>query len=246
MNMHQKIIVAPKQIPKDALRLKVMHVGDGDGFRTKIEISPGVELKASVRFGFIDAPEMSQRGGPEARNYLQSLIGGKVLDVAVTNKTETGDYIDRYGRIVGVPFLSEASVSGAASPTNPLRKIFGLRRTIVRNVELEMVLNGWAWVLSRYDPGPDYFDAQDEARRKMRGIWSYDSNLAPWEYKKQVHRGRQPEERFLTKHIAPKMGQANANCPDVCCNGVLKQRVGKRGKFLGCSNFPQCKVTRTQ
>jgi micrococcal nuclease len=244
--MHHKIIVAPNRIPDNALRLKVLHVGDGDGFRTKIAVRSGPELNASVRFAFIDAPEMSQRGGPEARNYLRTLIGGTTLDVAVTNKTETGHYIDRYGRIVGVPFLSEASTSGAAPQKSPFRKIFGLRQTIIRNVELEMVLNGWAWVLSRYDPGPDYFAAQDEACRKMRGIWSYDSNLAPWEYKKQVHRGRQPEDRFLTKHIAPKIVQVNTNCPDACCGGVLKVRTGKRGKFLGCSNFPRCKVTRNQ
>lgn len=246
MTIHFKNIVAPKQIPKDALRLQVMHVGDGDGFRTKIVVRPGLELKAAVRFGFIDAPEMTQRGGPEARNYLRSLIGGKTLDVAVTNKTETGDYIDRYGRIVGVPFLSESSVYASNVPVNPLRKIFGLRQAIVRNVELEMVLNGWAWVLSRYNPGEEYFAAQNEAQRKLRGIWSYDSNLAPWEYKKQVYRGHEPESRFQTKHVAPKIIRPNASCPDACCNGVLKQRVGKRGKFLGCSNFPQCKVTRNQ
>ena len=89
--MHHKNIVAPSHIPADALRLPVVHVGDGDGFLTKIVIGSGVELKAAVRFGFIDAPEMSQRGGPEARNYLRALIGGKTLDVAVTTKTETGD-----------------------------------------------------------------------------------------------------------------------------------------------------------
>jgi micrococcal nuclease len=244
--MHHKNIVAPSRIPADALRLPVVHVGDGDGFRTKIIVGAGVELKASVRFGFIDAPEMSQRGGPEARNYLRGLIGGKTLDVAVTNKTETGDYIDRYGRIVGVPFLTESSNAAPPYGQNPLRKIFGLRQSIVRNVEIEMVLNGWAWVLSRYNPGPDYFFAQDEARRQKRGIWSYDSNLAPWEYKKQVYRGREPDSRFQTKHIAPKIIRANAPCPDACCNGVLKERVGKRGKFFGCSNFPRCKATRNQ
>lgn len=244
--MHHKNIVAPSHIPADALRLPVVHVGDGDGFLTKIVIGSGVELKAAVRFGFIDAPEMSQRGGPEARNYLRALIGGKTLDVAVTTKTETGDYIDRYGRIVGVPFLSESANVAPTVGLNPLRKVFGLRQSIVRNVELEMVLNGWAWVLSRYNPGPDYFFAQDEARRLKRGIWSYDSNLAPWEYKKQVHRGREPDSRFQTKHIAPKVVRTNAPCPDACCNGVLKERTGKRGKFFGCSNFPRCKITRNQ
>lgn len=31
-------------------------------------------------------------------------------------------------------------------------------------------------------------------------------------------------------------------CPK--CNGELKQRSGKFGEFLGCSNFPRCRYTR--
>jgi micrococcal nuclease len=244
--MHRKIIVAPDRVPESALRLRVLHVGDGDGFRTKIMHRPGLELDASVRFGFIDAPELSQRGGPEARDYLRTLIGGKTLDVAITHKTETGNAIDRYGRIVGVPFLSEASTSKSEPVRNSIRKVFGQRQIIVRNIELEMILNGWAWVLSRYDPDPVYFVAQDEARRHRLGIWAYDSNLTPWEFKKQVHRGRQPEERFLANYTSQKATKSLLNCPSEGCSGQMKPRTGKRGKFLGCTNFPKCKHTQSQ
>jgi micrococcal nuclease len=244
--MHRKIIVAPDRVPDSALRLRVLHVGDGDGFRTKIMSRPGLEQDASVRFGFIDAPELSQRGGPEARDYLKALIGGKTLDVAITHKTETGNAIDRYGRIVGVPFLSEASISKSTPVRNSNRKVFGLRQTLVRNVELEMVLNGWAWVLSRYDPDPVYFVAQDEARRLRLGIWAFDSNLTPWDFKKQVHRGRQPDERFLAHYIPKNTFEPQVNCPSEDCSGQLKLRMGKRGKFLSCTNFPKCKHTRPQ
>jgi len=35
------------------------------------------------------------------------------------------------------------------------------------------------------------------------------------------------------------------NPPDKCpqCGGALEERSGKYGKFLGCSNFPQCRYT---
>ena len=33
-------------------------------------------------------------------------------------------------------------------------------------------------------------------------------------------------------------------CP--YCNGILVNRTGRYGKFLGCSNFPECKYTRKQ
>ena len=244
--MHHLNIVAPNCVPDTVLRLPVLHVGDGDGFRTKVPVRPGVEMDAAVRFAFIDAPELAQKGGPEARNYLKRLILGKTLDVAITYKTETGDCIDPYGRIVGIPYLSEDSIANFDAAKNAHRKVFGQRKAIVRNVELEMVLNGWAWVLSRYDPDPAYFVAQDEARQQRRGIWAYASNLAPWEFKRQVHRGRQPEARFLAYHQTQKAISLSADCPCESCGGQMQPRIGKRGKFLGCSNFPRCKVTRPQ
>lgn len=246
MFIHHKNIVAPNRVPADALRLKVLHVGDGDGFRTKIIHRPGMELDATVRFGFIDAPELKQRGGPEARDYLKSLIDGKTLDVAITEKTETGNCVDKYGRIVGVPFLTETSTLTSLPAVNPARKTFGLRHTLVRNIELEMVLNGWAWVLERYGPEGAYLDAQSDARRQRRGIWAFDSNLSPWAFKKQVHRGRLPEDRFLAGFNHQKVEAHGTDCPRHGCGGQMRLKQGKQGKFLGCSNFPQCKVTRSQ
>ena len=32
-------------------------------------------------------------------------------------------------------------------------------------------------------------------------------------------------------------------CPE--CGGVLKERNGSKGRFLGCSNFPRCRYTRS-
>ena len=246
MFIHHKNIVAPNRVPSDALRVKVLRVCDGDGFRTKITHRPGMELDATVRFGFVDAPELKQRGGPEARDFLKSLIDNKTLDVAITDKTETGNCVDRYGRIVGVPFLTESSTLASLPAANPARKIFGLRQTIVRNIELEMVLNGWAWVLERYGPDGAYLDAQSDARRRRRGIWAFDSNLSPWAFKKQVHRGRVPEDRFLAGFDSQKIETNGISCPRHGCGGNLRMKQGKHGNFLGCSNYPECKISRSQ
>lgn len=242
----QKIIVAPHKIPDDAVRLEVLHVGDGDGFRTKLLHRDGKTRRAEVRFAFIDAPELKQRGGPEARNFLRSLIDRKILDVAVTEKTGTGSCFDHYGRIVGVPFLTEASTLLSATASGPQRKVFGLRSALVRNIELEMVLHGWAWVLERYGPEGAYRQAQEDARRHRRGIWAYDSNLAPWAFKKQVREGRLPEDRFLANFGKPVENALGSCCPSYGCGGTMQLRHGKNGKFLGCSNFPRCKMTRNQ
>ena len=37
-------------------------------------------------------------------------------------------------------------------------------------------------------------------------------------------------------------GQGIESCPD--CEGWLQPRIGKHGRFLGCSNYPDCKYTR--
>ncbi len=244
MFIQHKIIVAPHKVPADAIRLPVLHVGDGDGFRSKIERPPSIALDVTLRFGFIDAPELKQRGGPEARDFLRSLIDGKTLDVAITDKTGTGNCVDRYGRLVGVPFLTEVSTPPSMTSANPMKKVFGRRPAIVRNIELEMVLNGWAWVLERYGPEGAYRDAQTDARRRHLGIWAFDSNLTPWEFKKQVREGRLPEDRFLANY-GNRNGQGVA-CPGNSCGGQMRLRQGKNGEFLGCSNFPKCKVTRNQ
>lgn len=48
----------------------------------------------------------------------------------------------------------------------------------------------------------------------------------------------EPEASEIFK--LPKGTGTDIACPD--CNGILVVREGK-GKFLGCSNFPQCKTT---
>jgi micrococcal nuclease len=48
--------------------------------------------------------------------------------------------------------------------------VFGKTMHISRNIELEMVLNGWAWVLERYGPDDRYFQALELARLNKRGI----------------------------------------------------------------------------
>lgn len=32
-------------------------------------------------------------------------------------------------------------------------------------------------------------------------------------------------------------------CPDPGCTGTLRQRYGRYGRFLGCSNYPACRHT---
>lgn len=143
-------------------------------------------MRVPLRFGFIDAPEMGQYGGHEAKDFLTSLIGGKWIEISVLTKIDTGSITDRHGRIVCVPYLTHLLNDRAAVPA--LAERLWEPISFTRNIELEMVLNGWAWVLDRYGPDARYYKALDDARRQRRGIWARDDNINPWEFKKRMYR----------------------------------------------------------
>ena len=166
------LLYAPEDPGCETVRAPVLKVFDGDGFLTRIFIPRRErEIECAVRFGFIDAPELGQPGGAEARSFLAQLIGGKSVDLAVLMKMDTGKIIDRHCRIVATPYLT-GSIN---------------RETVTRNVELEMLLNGWAWLLERYCPNETYYRALDDARRHRRGIWARDDNVEPWEFKRRKY-----------------------------------------------------------
>jgi micrococcal nuclease len=96
---------------------------------------------------------------------------------------------------------------------------------LTRNIEIEMLLNGWAWVLERYGPDEIYFEALEVAQRNKRGIWASEDNVHPWTFKGQ----RRPPA---------KKSKTGEKCPAEGCVGSLVKRNGKFGVFYGCSNYP--------
>lgn len=166
------MLIAPEDPGSETIRVPVLKVFDGDGLLTRID-NPrrGASLEVTIRLGFIDAPGMEQPGGIEARDFLKSLIGGRHVDLAVLMKMDTGGIVDRHKRIVTVPYLQMDQSSGASGAASRLGQFFrGLTAPSHRNIELEMILNGWAWVLDRYGPDESYFDALEDAQRNRRGI----------------------------------------------------------------------------
>jgi endonuclease YncB( thermonuclease family) len=155
----------------ETLRVQVLKVFDGDGFLSQLpHPRGGAAIEISVRCGFIDAPELGQPGGYEARDYLTELVDRRWVEIALLLKSNTGRMTDRFRRVVAVPYLRQAGDC--------------------RNIELEMLLNGWAWLLGRYCPPEHYYRALEDAQRHRRGIWARDDNVEPWEFKKQSYRSR--------------------------------------------------------
>ena len=145
-------------------------VADGDTF--KLETAEGTKLK--VRLYGIDAPEtekankktgkVSKPGQPYGNEAYRALES-KILDKQVKVDIMA---IDRYKRMVGIVYLDS------------------------RNVNLEMVKEGWAWAYREYLDRPyasEYLDAEKEARNNRLGLWKQGNPQPPWEFRKLL-RGR--------------------------------------------------------
>lgn len=71
-----------------------------------------------------------------------------------------GDARDQHGRLLGTLWVNE------------------------RNINRELVADGWAWVFGGFAPDPDLLDAETVARKAHRGLWSDPHARAPSEWRR--------------------------------------------------------------
>lgn len=140
----------------EELRGRVDQVYDGDTIYVRC---PGRRGGDVVRLEGIDAPERHQAFGARSRESLRSLVKYKTVIVDVRGR-------DAYGRLIGLVFLENLDVG------------------------LEQIRRGMAW---HYDAFADqqsdgvraaYTDAETEAARGGRGLWSDKSPTPPWDYRR--------------------------------------------------------------
>ncbi|WP_057884246.1 thermonuclease family protein [Tsuneonella troitsensis] len=194
------MIIAPDQpeaaSEDEVFQAVVTKVFDGDGFLAKLW-NPYAHVwieRVPFRFAFIDAPEMEQPGGPEARDVLAGLILGKSLRLDPIGKESTGyKPIDPYRRVLCMGYFTDELAPGRVDYF--LQGVCGSgtakkARLVTRNIELEMIVNGWAWVVQQYafERETEYFEAQESARRARRGLWATNNPEAPWKFKARQRR----------------------------------------------------------
>lgn len=155
-----------------ARRVQIQRVVDGDSLEVKYGGLFGfLHRPFSVRLYGIDAPELSQPYGPEARRELASLVrrGGIRMETIAT---------DRYGRCVGLIY----------------RRRPGRKQSINR----QMVQAGYAYWYQRYGGRQLGFpEAEAEAKSRRRGVWQGrpGSQQRPWDYRADQRRGGQRRRR---------------------------------------------------
>lgn len=207
MPSNSRHIIAPADpgpVP-ELVDARVAKVFDGDGFLADIWTPDhGSWVKGiPFRFAFIDAPEMDQQHGPEAQAFLQRLIDGETLKLALVSK-QSAEHLpfDSYRRVLCMGYLTAEMGVGdisyyldGESRTGVVKRA----RPVTRNVELEMIANGWAWVVERwsFDREDEYFAAQEDAKRHRRGLWAADDPMPPWKFKAQQERRRRTTAQQL-------------------------------------------------
>ena len=113
-----------------------------------------------VRLYAIDAPELSQPYGTEARDKMRKISRGSLHLDAVSS--------DRYGRVVGVVY----------------------RRNKKKSLNHMMVAAGLAYSYQKYGKLDGISDAEARARKKRLGIWkSGESQTRPWDHRRSLRSG---------------------------------------------------------
>lgn len=168
------LLLPSPAISKGTIRIiegTVYKISDGDTIQVKDDLG----TKVKIRFYGIDAPEteksnrktgkVSKPGQPYGEEAFDALKG-KIDRQRV--RVEVMD-IDRYKRAVSVVWLGN------------------------RNINREMVREGFAWAYRQYLDRPhasEYIDAEEQSRKERRGLWQQANPQPPWEFRKSLKRAK--------------------------------------------------------
>lgn len=145
----------------------VTKVSDGD----TLQVTDPSGTKVKVRFYGVDAPETQKSNKKTGRISRPGQPYGEEAFQALYHKVERQRVrldiidIDRYKRTVAIVWLRN------------------------RNINREMVAEGWAWAYRQYLDRPhasEYIEAEDQARRDRRGLWQQSNPQPPWEFRKAL------------------------------------------------------------
>lgn len=131
---------------------------DGDTLRMQID-----RKLQKIRLYGIDAPEIGQEFGTEARDFVREQTAGRTVNVERIGS-------DRYGRDVAIVRLPDG-----------------------RSLNAELVRHGYAWWSRRHAPdNHELADAEREARSHKRGLWRQAEPLPPWVWRAERRKSPEP------------------------------------------------------
>lgn len=109
-----------------------------------------------IRLEHIDCPEKSQPFGKAAKQFTSDFCFGETVKVAHKGVK------DRNGRYIGVVY-----------------------NTKNENLNKALVAAGLAWHFKKYSDDDSYAQLENEARKAQSGLWSEETPIPPWEWRKK-------------------------------------------------------------
>lgn len=149
------LLPAASAIAAEAFSGRVVGVHDGDTLTVLVG-----EQRIKVRLAGIDAPELAQSHGREARQAMSALVFGRDVRVEVVD-------IDRYRRKVARVQVDDYDVGA----------------TLVRDG------HAW-WYEQYAPRDAALRRLQDEARGQRRGLWRDVAAVAPWDWRRAAAAAR--------------------------------------------------------
>ena len=139
----------------------VAHTIDGDSILVKVDRN-----KENLRLYGIDAPEIGQEFGTEARDFVRERTAGRAVTVERLGS-------DRFGRDVAIVRLPDG-----------------------RSLNAELVRHGYAWWSRRHAPDNlELADAEREARSQKRGLWHQAEPVPPWVWRAEINQSEERNHR---------------------------------------------------
>ena len=159
-----------------------------------------------VRLYGVDSPEKTQAYGQKAKDFASQLAFGKQVKLIEHNK-------DRYGRTVGTIILPDG-----------------------RNLNEELVKNGFAWHYKEYSKDKNLENLEADARRYKRGLWQDPNPTPPWDFRKnKVSASDLRKQKAAT---APLPAGAAKRIVYICnSSGATVYHLTRN-----CSNLKRCTV----
>ncbi|HVG22939.1 MAG TPA: thermonuclease family protein [Thermoanaerobaculia bacterium] len=150
------LLLTAVSLSAQELRGRVDQVYDGDTLYVRYAGRRGGDV---VRVEGIDAPERHQAYGARSRESLRELVKYKQVTLIVRGH-------DQYGRLIALVLLDDLDVG------------------------LEQIRRGMAWHYDFFaeEQSPSaresYRDAEAEAAREERGLWTDENPTPPWAYRR--------------------------------------------------------------
>lgn len=194
-------LLAGSAAASDTLRAKVVAFGSGSAFAV---LDPHEKLKR-VKLAGVDAPERTQRFGPQAEQLAGEWLGSGPIEIAVDRTDEAGRIHGRVsvdGRDVGLELIRAGLAWCDPHDATSLP----------------------AAVRALYD------EACAQAKAKRRGLWSDAHPVPPWEHRRIPQFAPPPAAEQRAGKSCREIGYQTVQCDDgKTYRSVGSQIIGSDG-----------------